>query len=388
VAPPRFPEDIRDRLARRLARARADWLAGGGDWPLELPLGDAVEADALHRPEALRAWVDAWRTWHGPGEVTWRERRWPAAGTQRLPWRIALPDAAVVAELLGEGDRWARAVARHAALAGRWPRLGTALARRFDVLADYPDDDVDRLAALLAWLEANPASGLYPRQLPVPGVDSKWYGAHAGLVAELLAALRGDAGETGLRGLPVPVRMRLLDPALRAQAGGLGDIAAPAEDWATLALPARYVFIVENLQTGLAFEDLPGAVVVMARGYALDPLAAIPWVADARCFYWGDLDTHGFAMLDRARAMLPGLTSLLMDEPTLLAHRALWGSEATPHAAATLPRLTPEEQAVYEGLRNHRWGLRLRLEQERIQWPLARDVIRATAPGASPPGPP
>lgn len=99
-----------------------------------------------------------------------------------------------------------------------------------------------------------------------------------------------------------------------------------------------------------------------------DVLARLPWVMRASCTYWGDLDTHGFAILSRARSYLRKLKSLLMDETTLLSHRDLWGQEDNQHPSAELPLLTAAEQWVYQGLKQQRWGTNVRLEQERITW--------------------
>jgi hypothetical protein len=82
-------------------------------------------------------------------------------------------------------------------------------------------------------------------------------------------------------------------------------------------------------------------------------------------YYWGDLDTHGFAILDSLRAIFPSVRSFLMDRETLLLHRALWVEEPEP-CHNPLPRLSQAEQEVYEELRCDRLGLRVRLEQERI----------------------
>jgi hypothetical protein len=171
----------------------------------------------------------------------------------------------------------------------------------------------------------------------------------------------------GLRREPDLMRLRILDPALRTAVGGLGDLTAPVEQIAALPLAPARVFIVENLQTGLAFDDLPGAVCCMARGYAVDAYAAIPWLRCRPCHYWGDLDTHGFAILNSLRQHLPDARSLLMDADTLRRHRELWQREDKP-AAGPLERLTLEEQAVFGGLLTDRWGERVRLEQERIDW--------------------
>jgi hypothetical protein len=264
------------------------------------------------------------------------------------------------------------------------PQLG----RHFTWLAGAPPADFGRLLAVLRWLLDHPDSGLYIRQLPIPGVDTKWIGANRALLVDLLAQHRArQAGEraaqgsdlsrlAGLRREPDLLRLRILDPKLRAAVGGLGDITAPVGQIAALPLQPARVLIVENLQTGLAVGDLPGSICCMARGYAVDAYAAIPWLQDRPVHYWGDLDTHGFAILNRLRQYLPDVRSLLMDADTLLRHRDLWQREDKP-ATGALERLTPDEHAVFDGLLTDRWGERVRLEQERIDWGYAWARLRA-----------
>jgi hypothetical protein len=93
----------------------------------------------------------------------------------------------------------------------------------------------------------------------------------------------------------------------------------------------------------------------------------LPWLSGVDVVYWGDIDTHGFAILDRLRAWLPSARSVLMDRETLLAHRDRWVVEDRP-ARSALTRLTPEEQDVYTELLEDRLAQRVRLEQERIDW--------------------
>lgn len=81
--------------------------------------------------------------------------------------------------------------------------------------------------------------------------------------------------------------------------------------------------------------------------------------------YWGDLDTHGFAILDQLRSHFPHVDSLLMDRVTLLKYQCFWGEEPTP-IQRDLPRLTPAESALYDDLRFDRLQSKLRLEQERV----------------------
>src|SRR5579859_7254278 len=101
-------------------------------------------------------------------------------------------------------------------------------------------------------------------------------------IAGLLAALHGNEAAvadfyqiSGLRRPPHLTRLIILDEALRAHVGGIRDLSAPAHELADLNLPAQRVYIVENLQTALAFGDLPRSVVFMRLGYGIDAVARI-----------------------------------------------------------------------------------------------------------------
>jgi hypothetical protein len=67
-----------------------------------------------------------------------------------------------------------------------------------------------------------------------------------------------------------------------------------------------------------------------------------------------------------------------MDEATLKAHRDRCVPEPSQMRSADRSVLTPEELAVYTGLLDGKWGMALRLEQERIEWPYALAGLRPT----------
>lgn len=92
--------------------------------------------------------------------------------------------------------------------------------------------------------------------------------------------------------------------------------------------------VVENEVTYLALPPVTGAVAVWGKGYSLVGLRSQEWLTTRRVLYSGDIDTHGFAILDRLRASVPHVESMLMDRPTLIAHRDRWGREPSQSRAA------------------------------------------------------
>ena len=112
----------------------------------------------------------------------------------------------------------------------------------------------------------------------------------------------------------------------------------------------------------------------MAGGYGLDALRDAKWLRACAVHYWGDIDTHGFAILDRLLSWLPNANPLLMDRTTFLAHREQWGSEPSQETR-DLYRLGEREARLYDDLRCNRLGESLRLEQERVRYSALQQAL-------------
>lgn len=218
------------------------------------------------------------------------------------------------------------------------------------------------------WLVAQRGSGRYLREVDAPGVDTKLIDQHRSLLAQLLgvpATSTGFVAALGLRGKPEFVRLRMA-PSL-GLAGGFSEAVLRVEELAAAAVDVGTALIVENEISYLSVPVPQDGVVLWGKGFEVDRAGSLPWLREAEVHYWGDLDTHGFAILNRLRAWLPQTRSVLMDRQTLLEHRDRWGQEPSP-TSAHLDRLTPEESGLYSDLVSDRFGERLRLEQERIDW--------------------
>lgn len=352
-------------------------LGGPSRFPLRLAIKGPGSADITDRFDAVRVWASE-LTAAAHLRLEWQDIRHRVQGAQRLPssaWVDSVEDALV---WLGKRREWERFAALVSATRQTQPALLPWLEKRpvqaLDLVVPWP-----RLLAVVGWFVDHPRSGIYLRQVDLPGVHSKFIEGHRSVLAELLdMALPAEAvnparsgtsqfaGRYGLRDKPIRIRMRPLDPELALLPGVVcPDITLDADSFARLRFPVRRVFITENEINFLAFPRVKDAIVIFGAGYGWDALARCHWLNDCTVYYWGDIDTHGFAILNQLRGQFAHVVSFLMDRETLLAHTAIWGSEDKP-SLADLPGLTPEERALYDDLRDNRIRKGLRLEQEQI----------------------
>ncbi len=110
---------------------------------------------------------------------------------------------------------------------------------------------------------------------------------------------------------------------------------------------------------------MENSLLVFGAGYGFDAFDEAGWLDTCDVYYWGDIDTHGFAILDQLRTRVPQVHSLMMDRDTLLAFESQWGVE-DKQTTRDLPRLNNDERVLYDELRDNRLRPTLRLEQERI----------------------
>jgi hypothetical protein len=387
------PGELRDQVLRIWTRGKilVAMMTNETLFPLTLSIRRPAAKEMGASFEAVRGWIreleENSRACRGFGyDIEWTEINHRQLGRNRMPGRVTVPTEGDALRLIGK-EKPARQFRELADVSTeRFPNLADWLARRPFVMLDH-GQDWKKILNVLAWFRDHPRSNLYLRQVDITGVDTKFVEARKPLLSELLdIVLERNADPVpgaipqsfeqryGLRTKPPLVRFRVLDRDIAIR--GLLDLTIPASDFAALDIAARHVFITENDVNGLAFPDFPEAIVIFGLGYSVDLLSSATWLSNAHIHYWGDIDTHGFAILDRLRAKFPNVHSLLMNRDTLLAHRSLWGREEVPSRAA-LSRLDPEEQGLFDDLVHDRLGEKVRLEQERVSYALLEKALRA-----------
>jgi hypothetical protein len=365
-------------LASEHAQAGA---RSGCSFPLRLVMKGPTSAELTEHFQAVREWI-AELVSVVEIRIDWRELNHRVLGVQRVPQAIWLDDLDGALAMIGRRGDAARFARVFGLVRSRHPVL-LAWLRQRPLQALELADECERLLAVIEWIARHPRPGIYLRQVDIAGVPSKFIESWRGVLTEWLdltlppeavAAEKTGSGQFaaryGFREKPVRIRFRLLDARLPMLPGPvLPDIAIDSDSFAALTLPIRRVFITENETNFLVFPPMADAIVVFGAGYGWDALSKAAWLSRCSIHYWGDIDTHGFAILDQLRGRFGHVASLLMDRATLMAHAALWGEEHEP-VRRDLPRLDEAEQALFNDLRDNRYRRNLRLEQEHIgfQW--------------------
>ena len=393
------PEDIRSRAlklweAQRIQRAHLEGLSLF-PWELSIPRPTAKElADGFPRLRAsIQQLEKSAKTAAGRGyAIEYTQINHRRLGNQTFPRKVVVSGLDDYLHLTGKRRQHEKFSELAARILTERPELKPLLCRRPALVLDYADD-WSRLLAVCRYFQNNPRPNLYLRQLDIPGVDTKFIETRQAVIADILSATlpqdavtdtkrglsdHGFEERFGLRFEPPLIRFRMLDGNL----AGATDLSVPLPDLRGIPTLPKRVFITENKMNGLSFPNCRDSIVIFGLGYGVNSLIDVPCLRDAEIYYWGDIDTHGFAILSRLREFLPATRSFLMDERTLMTHKELWGrEEARQRFTKNLERLTAEEDALFQALRGDRWGESVRLEQERIAFGcVLEEVTRVSSP--------
>lgn len=388
------PKDLHAQVTRLWERGLVlqSTLADEPLFPRRLVLKGPSSGDLAHAFAEVRAWCDDLSRMRHLRFV-FRKVNHRVTGTNTYPVEAWIDSPEDAIGLLGKRRDWERFLGIVASTRRRRPELLPWLSRRPLVALDQADA-WDSFLDLAGWLMAHPRPDCYLRQVDLPGIHTKFIEAHRGVLAELFdrvlpaevvdpsfTGVYGFCARYGFRDKPERIRFRVLDSSLDPfHRGHRSDITLDVDSLAALSPTPRNLFITENETNFLAFPDVADSWILFGAGYGFSTLKRLSWADGCRIFYWGDIDTHGFAVLDELRGRFPAVQSFLMDRATLLAHQQFWGSELSP-CKRSLGRLTEAESSVYRDLQENRLGHHVRLEQERVSFRCLKELVAKLAAG-------
>jgi hypothetical protein len=377
------PVDVRTAIRKKWdAGALLARYADGQDWePLSVAIRGPSAREIGERLAEVRSWSAEWAgVARGPLRVEYKQVGGRHFGVNSVPgraWLDSCDDAWALLRVEPEVRRLSEMIetARDTRLIP-WltghPMRALRLAEAWD-----------RLLATVRWIERQQVPGMYLRQVDVPGVDTKFIERHKGVLAELLdaqldpsrvnAAAPDFSGRYGFLRRPGYVRFRV-----PAGFHGFSELSARTDEFTAAPNGTTRAYVIENEITYLAFPVPAAGMVIFGGGYAVAVLEPLSWLRALDVVYWGDIDTHGFAILNRLRHHLPHARSMLMERGTLLSHQDHWTTEPSPTAAA-LDLLAPAESALYDDLISDTYGQSVRLEQERVSFSAVEKAVAGLA---------
>lgn len=381
-----LPDEIRDRT-RRL-----EWLnqinfrgriSGHRPFPIDFSLVPPTGPQASTDLPRFRAFVDAWRDFEMPQTVRYQAADLRGIGKVEIPVRVVISDVDTMICLLSEAERRdaEKALSRVRRVIAVDDRAKDAVIRALPRLLSLSEYELDDLCQVLPQLHRGIGYGKYLRAIPLRGVGTKFIEDNEVLLEMLLGSLHipspGDVGglDSWLSVIPKPTGSILVRPLCaktRAKMLGVSAVWVSGQDLLNAALPGNRVLVVENEQAAFAVPELEDTICIGGAGKQLNWLSA-EWAQQMRCGYWGDIDSHGYHMLELARRCIPTVESILMDIATIEAHKSLFSREAESFSGELGGWLTPQEQVALNLVRQ-RPPAANRLEQEKLhsEWVLRR----------------
>jgi hypothetical protein len=127
--------------------------------------------------------------------------------------------------------------------------------------------------------------------------------------------------------------------------------------------------VAENEMNFLTLPEIPNTIAIWSGGgFQVSYLKKITWLKTKTFFYWGDIDAHGFQILNQFRTYFADTKSVMMDEETFYQFKSGSGQQA-PNQELT--KLSETEMKLYSHVRQNN----LRLEQEKIDQRYAEERI-------------
>jgi len=386
------PDDIRHKALRiwRQGDVCHDWLHKANSFPRNIAFRKPTASEMLENFEQVRDWISVLRQHSkletGKGyRLGFTQSQHRKMGKQQLPSCIEFETSQDFLIFIGKTKGFATFTTLAEQTLKDFPELQPWFNQYPMKVLEHAESWM-QLLRVCHWFKVNPRPNRYIRELEIEEVDSKFIEQHKGILSELLRAILPenavDASVAGLarHGFERRFGLKYDEPLIRfrllGENRGFSDMSVPFSQFSTVEPDVSTIFITENKTNGLSFPEITDGMVIFGLGYGIEMLKEVLWLQNKRIIYWGDIDTHGFAIMSQIRTYFPQVKSLCMDKATLMAHRTMWVEEPEDKRCMhDLAHLTEDEQALLKNLQSDQANFPVRLEQERISHTWLREML-------------
>jgi hypothetical protein len=249
---------------------------------------------------------------------------------------------------------------------------------KLPILIDWVAKDPMRITKDIDWNKTikvcnyfilNPKPNMYLRQLPIE-VHTKFISDHETHFRSLLDFLIPDVvnfegkrfeERYNLLFDEALIRIRFLDPKI-SPFKEITYLTFTRSELKHYSPTCTSIFVVENKMNFLTLPFIENSISIWSGGgFSISLIQYIDWIKEKTIFYWGDLDEHGFEILNQFKTYFPKTRSILM-EKNLLQQFNMYVTEGKISKALRLPALDSREKEIFEFIKENN----IRLEQEKI----------------------
>lgn len=367
-----YPKDITKKLKTTYKRAEhLKAYLNQEEFQLSIKFKRLSQKEIEQNFTQIRNWIEELK--QSSFKIEFQSISYRSLGTQSIPKVLILKQDEFLKQLSNQKE-----FKRHIKLIQKslntFANLEPLLKEKPQLLMEN-DKVWEQLLIVCDYFITHPMPNLYIRELDIEGIDTKFIENHKKILDTLLCVLldqeptrlaqNGFEKRYGLKYDLPTIRFRILDESLYV--GGLSDISLPLNEFTSLNIDCSRVFITENKINGLSFPNIKNAMVIFGLGYGVESLKNVKWLENRELIYWGDIDTHGFAILSQIRGYFSHIESMLMSDEVIEKFRHLAVKESlSKRFLGELNNLTQEEYEVFEKLKENVYGEAFRIEQERI----------------------
>lgn len=352
-----------------------DYVQNKKDVPEGFPrcinLGAPANPDDIQKQ--LPAFESFCKDWSGElsaGKIEYIEKEIKGLGLTKIPMQIVFNNPVELATWAGHLVEYNCALARLDTIAQKVPELLDSALKNIFTIASFDENDFDKFISVSKWLIKNPNSGSLIRQIPVRGVDTKWFESYRQILLDFLRdklnlnPLRKDLLQLGLLPPPSLVSMVLLDHSMRSKIGGVKYFAISSKEMSSLGIRPNKVVFMDSLNTALSLPDIPGVLVIIVNNLNIKEVCQVEWVQNAKSLYFGSISLRSLAILNNFRVYLPNIENPLINEETLCTLCDLWSIDDVSTLSVIPSALLESETRLYIALTDNLYGYKVKLDLE------------------------